>query len=416
MDLHRFLDDYTNDVYLARDPEAARRFIADPCLRHEHGELVVMGIEENISRVQAFLDQFPSIDFAVRGRRHGPRGVVFRPADGRQLGVGCRGVQDRRRQDRGNVEHQAGARSMGMSEALVFPDDQPLGSHVTVISGIDGGKYPHGNSVLVSGTLGTLLIDPSMTVRARGGVDSSVDRILVSHAHEDHVAGLGLFPHARVHAHEGDLLGIQSLDGIMQVYGMGPEIDGSWRKELVETYHFVARPDATGFRDGEQFELGGVTVTAVHLAGHTRGHCGFLVEPDGVFFVGDIDLTGFGPYYGDHWSSLTEFEESLVKVRQFDAAHYVTFHQKGVVHGREQFIEMLDKFAAVIGTREARMLEFLREPHTIAEMVRHRFVYRPGVELLFADHVERRTATMHVERLLPTGAVVEVEPGLFRAA
>jgi predicted SnoaL-like aldol condensation-catalyzing enzyme len=66
MDLRKFLDDYTNDVYLARNPEAARRYIADPCLRHEHGELVVMGIEENIARVQAFLDQFPSIDFANR--------------------------------------------------------------------------------------------------------------------------------------------------------------------------------------------------------------------------------------------------------------------------------------------------------------------------------------------------------------
>jgi glyoxylase-like metal-dependent hydrolase (beta-lactamase superfamily II) len=303
-----------------------------------------------------------------------------------------------------------------MTAEVVFPDDRPLAQHVTVISGIDGGKYPHGNSMMVSGTLGTLLIDPSMTVYERGGVDSRVDRVLVSHAHEDHVAGLGLFPTAHVHVHDDDLLGIQSLDGIMQVYGMGPDISEQWGRDLVETYHYVARPDAVGFRDGEQFDLGGVTVTAVHLAGHTRGHSGFLVEPDGVFFVGDIDLTGFGPYYGDHWSSLVEFEESIVKVREFDAKHYVTFHQKGVVDGREKFIEMLDGFAAVIGKREARMIEFLREPRTIADMVAHRFVYRPGVELLFADHVERRTSTMHLERLLPTGAVVEIEPGLYRAA
>ena len=302
-----------------------------------------------------------------------------------------------------------------MSE-VIFPDDRPLGSHVTVISGIDGGRYPHGNSMLVSGALGTLLIDPSMTVYARGGVNSRVDRILVSHSHEDHIAGLGLFPTAHVHVHDDDLLGIHSLDGFLQVYGMSPEIAGPWSVELVDTYHYTPRPDAVGFRDGERFDLGGVTVTAVHLAGHTRGHSGFLVEPDGVFFVGDVDLTGFGPYYGDHGSSLVDFEESLLKVREFDAAHYVTFHQKGVIDGRATFIEMLDAFSAVIGKREARMLQFLSEPRTLADMVAHRFVYRPGVELLFADHVEHRTASLHLERLLPTGAVVEVEPGVYRTA
>lgn len=64
--MYDFLDRYTNEVYLARNPEAARQFIADPCLRHEHGELVTMSIEENIERIASFLAQFPKIDFANR--------------------------------------------------------------------------------------------------------------------------------------------------------------------------------------------------------------------------------------------------------------------------------------------------------------------------------------------------------------
>ena len=38
-----------------------------------------------------------------------------------------------------------------------------------------------------------------------------------------------------------------------------------------------------------------------------------------MFFLSDIDLTGFGPYYGDVWSDLEDFEASLRRVREEDA-------------------------------------------------------------------------------------------------
>jgi predicted SnoaL-like aldol condensation-catalyzing enzyme len=66
MDLVAWLDDYISEIYVARDAEAARRFIADPCLRHEHGELVTMSMEQNIARITAFLHKYPSITFVNR--------------------------------------------------------------------------------------------------------------------------------------------------------------------------------------------------------------------------------------------------------------------------------------------------------------------------------------------------------------
>lgn len=63
-DLRDFLARYTEEVYLARDPEAARRFIADPCLRHEQGELIVMSLADNIKRITGFVEQFPNLNFA----------------------------------------------------------------------------------------------------------------------------------------------------------------------------------------------------------------------------------------------------------------------------------------------------------------------------------------------------------------
>jgi SnoaL-like domain len=66
MDLVAFLDDYISEIYVARDAEAARRFIADPCLRHEHGELVMMSMEQNIVRINAFLEKYTGVTFVNR--------------------------------------------------------------------------------------------------------------------------------------------------------------------------------------------------------------------------------------------------------------------------------------------------------------------------------------------------------------
>ena len=61
------------------------------------------------------------------------------------------------------------------------------------------------------------------------------------------------------------------------------------------------------------------------------------------------------------------------------------------------------------------MLDFLAEPRTITEMVEHRFVYRPGVEVVFADSVEERTARLHIARMRTRGEIEDFGNGLIRA-
>ena len=267
--------------------------------------------------------------------------------------------------------------------------------------------------MLVRGSGETVLIDPSVTVVERGGAPAPVDAVINSHSHEDHMAGNGLFADARLHIHAADLPGAQSIDGLLDVYGLEGQTRTDFTATLYEEFSYAPRPDAEGFHDGHVFDLGGTTIEAVHLPGHTRGHSGFRIS-NGVFFLSDIDLTGFGPYYGDAWSDLDDFEESLRRVRHEEADFYVTFHHKGVIEGRDAFVGMVDSFAAVIDRRHEAMLEFLGEPRTIDEMVRHRFIYRPHVDHVFADAAERRTASLHVQRMLARGEATEVAPDTYQ--
>lgn len=287
---------------------------------------------------------------------------------------------------------------------------------VDVLTPENGGRYPYGNSLLVRGSSETLLVDPSLAVGEQGLDRAGVDAVLVSHAHEDHLAGLHRFPDAQVYAHDADLAAVRSLDALVAGYGLPAGEAAAFRDELLGDFGLVERPDATGLADGARLDLGDRTVTVVHLPGHTAGHCGLLIEPDDFFFVADIDLSRFGPFYGDVGSDLEAFEASIEHCLQVQARWYGTFHHKGVVEGAEEFGTQLRAYREVIRTREQRLLDFLDEPRTLDDVVAHRIVYRPHVELSWVDTVERRTAEQHLARLVADGRVETVEPDRFRIA
>jgi glyoxylase-like metal-dependent hydrolase (beta-lactamase superfamily II) len=288
---------------------------------------------------------------------------------------------------------------------------------VTVLFGARGGKYPHGNSLLVRGSEETLVVDPSLGLLPRRQRLPRVDRVLNSHCHEDHIAGNHLFPAAPVHLHEADLPGIRSLAGMMAIYGYPEPVSSVLQRAVVEQFHYVARPDAQGFADGAVFELGGgVRVRVLHAPGHTRGHCFFWIEPDDVLYLADVDLSSFGPYYGDAWSDLEDFERTLARLRTLRPRHWATFHHVGVLSDPEELRARLDRFAGKIVEREERLLGFLRAgPRDLAAIARHRFVYRPEDDVPWAEPVERRSMEQHVARLVAAGRVREVEPGRYLA-
>lgn len=280
---------------------------------------------------------------------------------------------------------------------------------VTVLKADNGGVYPYGNPLLVGGSAGTLLVDLSLALAQ----PPAADAVFVSHAHEDHLVGVDGVP-VPVHVHEADLAAVRSEEALLAGYGLPAPAAEEFGRTLAERFRVRSRPDAVGVADGHVFDLGDRTATVVHLPGHTAGHCGLLVEPDGFFFVADIDLSSFGPFYGDLGSSLEGFERSLEVCAAMEARWYGTFHHKGVVEGAAEFRGRLSAYRGVVERRDAALAEFLAEPRSLAEVVEHRFVYRPHVDEPYVQTVEARTAEQHIARLVRTGRAAEVEPGRFR--
>ena len=84
-----------------------------------------------------------------------------------------------------------------------------------------------------------------------------------------------------------------------------------------------------------------------------------------------------------------------------------------MIEGREQFLQMVDTFGAVIDRRHQAMLDYLGEPHrsTTSPSIGSLPTPRPA---LLRRSVEHRSANLHMERMLRRGEAVEVDSGRFR--
>jgi glyoxylase-like metal-dependent hydrolase (beta-lactamase superfamily II) len=182
-------------------------------------------------------------------------------------------------------------------------------------------------------------------------------------------------------------------------------------------FSYAPRPDAQPYTDGASWALGGSTVRAFHMPGHTAGHTVLLVEPEGVAFIGDIDLTGFGPYYADASSSLAEFRRTLKRLPDIPATVWVTSHHRGVYTDRALFLRDLAAFEAKIDEREQRILALLHaSPSALPQLVAQRVLYPQGYDSPWVIDAETRTISQHLDELLAQERVRVDDGGTYRLA
>lgn len=285
---------------------------------------------------------------------------------------------------------------------------------VSVYFGANSGKYPDGNQVVVRGRDAVAAFDTPLVANRLGPVLEAVDLVILGHAHEDHMAGLHRIPRTPVFAPEQDLAAVQSWDGLAKHYGYRAQVLGAMRAKIERDFHYYPRPDALGYAHGREWDLGGVQVRAAHMPGHTAGHSVLLVEPQGIAFIGDIDLTGFGPYYGDGCSSLPAFRRSLERIADLPARAWVTFHHKGVITDRAQFLQLLQAFKEKIDRRGHAILQALSaQPRSLDQLVSQRFLYPAHYSDVYIDDAERKTIAEHLAELTAAGEVVQRD-GIYR--
>jgi len=116
--------------------------------------------------------------------------------------------------------------------------------------------------------------DPDATLAAIESEGLTIEYILNTHAHFDHIAA-----NEALHTATGALLALHPADMELLTAGGG----GEW----------FGLPSASGghpdvqIRDGQELTVGRLRLKVLHTPGHSPGHVAFYLANEGVLFAGD---------------------------------------------------------------------------------------------------------------------------------
>lgn len=282
---------------------------------------------------------------------------------------------------------------------------------VWLIEAENKAHYPYSHSLYLEGTE-SLLIDTGAG-EALKDLAARTEQVVISHYHRDHNTYNNIFNGASFSIHINDAPGLESMEGFLRFSGLG-KIEPKARRMITAQIKFSATEVDRYLSDGDYIDLGALKIRVIHLPGHTPGHCGFLIEKYGLLYSSDIDLTGFGPWYGNPTSDLNQFRRSIHRLRDMKPELLMTAHSMPVAKNIER---KLDAYEAVIDKRDQVILAFLkRQPATLEEITDKKLIYRRHFGQEALRFFEETMIRKHLENLLTRKAVARSEDGLYYPA
>lgn len=273
-----------------------------------------------------------------------------------------------------------------------MPDDradqgEKVFGKIRVIPGESRGRFPFCNSLLIDDEL-KVLIDPGAGYTRMNDLkrEVSIDIVIDTHYHYDHIAYNHLFGSSRIMINEKearcfrDRRAIGSILGMEEVYGRGwveawlariadPGTQQSPFSPQNSHNWWLSTSKVDGeYRWGDVMEFGKTVMHVVGAPGHSAGFSCMHFPGQGVIYVADLDLTDFGPWYGGSDGDIDLFISSCERIADIDAEFFITGHEKGILCRRE-FRKGLKRFLDIIGERDGKILSLMPRPIPLEDLV-----------------------------------------------
>jgi len=227
-------------------------------------------------------------------------------------------------------------------------------------------------------------------------------RVVLTHAHPDHCARAGLFAPDRIWAPWASRHDVGRLERMAERF-VWPSVRADWCDYMRRDLGFVDFEAAHSYPPGARFRFGERWAEAVLVPGHTVDHHAFWFPAERLLLTTDVDLTSFGPWYGNPESDLDLFIASIQRLATLPAEVCVSSH-KGALRGHlpARFAAYLD----VIDRRDAAILHCLDRPRALDELVDRAPIYggypvRPSILRMW----EAEMVLRHLLRLERRGRV-----------
>jgi len=240
----------------------------------------------------------------------------------------------------------------------------------------------------------------------------SVDRVVNTHTHPDHSAGNFLFGNLEILVPEQAVESSGDLRRLSERFFEEPPIQQTWRRFIRREMDFRDQRPTSTYGPDDEIVVGETTLQVVYAPGHSIDHNCLWIPEREILIGADIDLTPFGPWYGHPECDLDQLRDSITRVKNLKPRIIVSSHRPPV---RTRVDESLDRFAAVLDRREARLLELLTEERSWeqiieAALVYGRFPYEPELMRVW----EGQMIGKHLDELIGRGAVERTSRG-YRA-
>lgn len=286
-----------------------------------------------------------------------------------------------------------------------------------VIHGSNRGRSPFCNSFLVLDRM-NILFDTGCGADIMEKLCHTVriDRVFVSHSHLDHTSGCRFLQDnsgVEILVPEEDSDTISTAESLALRF-VGEGLFTSW----METY-----PALTGFQDfivsstfsqEHEFSSGSLEFVALYTPGHLNDHYCFWMPEEKILLGFDIDLSPFGPWYGNLESDIPLFKDSIAQVMELPAEIYLSSHARPI---KNPYIKKrLSAFAAFFEERDRQILSLLSETPfmTRADIVRISPIYDADHASVSDDLLwfgEEQMVGKHLEGLVDKGLVLKEGEG-----
>lgn len=173
-------------------------------------------------------------------------------------------------------------------------------------------------------------------IRKAGKDPAQIKRVLITHAHPDHVGGLATIADKQaldiyMHPKDADLMekgmalrpNLKPAPNLLfRLMAQMLKKEGAGKVAPVQVTHRVS--------DGEIIPVAG-GLEVIHTPGHSAGHIAFLLKKDRVLIAGDICGNVLGLGYSIVYEDITLGMQSILKAANYDFDKAVFGHGKALM-------------------------------------------------------------------------------------
>jgi glyoxylase-like metal-dependent hydrolase (beta-lactamase superfamily II) len=286
-------------------------------------------------------------------------------------------------------------------DALNKLNTEQLDDDVFLIIGKNKGTFPYSNSLLIVDEE-IVLIDSGIGDEQLEVLKGKVDILINSHYHIDHILGNYLFENLWIVEEEADVT--SSFENYKRFAGiLGTSIEESWLSWFHQYFEFHASFPSRTFKSNEVFKFGSTKWQVVHTPGHSTGHCAFYEPERKIMFASDIDLTPFGPWYGNPTANLPDFIDSIKLISDYNINIICSSHSYSQ---KDNIKEALGDYLNIIFARDKCILEHLETLRSIDDLESQDIIYNKSQKRYEAfAWFEKNMLKKHIDLLIEMGKV-----------